>query len=1033
MSDSKDSHAYAQIEYTGYQPLCAADFPFREDEDLDHDVEKDVDPLTLTDNTKRSKSLLFCMIYFAVCFIVLLVWQVLVAKCVVSALCETNDSSSESSSIYLFQTYTFRVPSALVWIGLTVSSLVFTIASKWMFDLLRIGVGPVQLLELSMIMRRAISVVLIHQYFVMFVPLLITFILIGVGINWKTGACFILGGLFTALAGRFGVSVATRAQVRTAAQAHDDVKGPFKVAYRSGSIISAAVIGIAVLASSALYLLVSDVRALAGLAAGSTAVSLFMRISAGIFSRATNATANTLCENNSPGVQDAHDAPLIAAYAGSGLGAIMGSSCDAFASVVSAVAATAILGSSLPFFYRNSFAMCVFNHLYVDQVCGPFGYPQRLSYATYICNEDNLYLEYPSLRTWASNSAFVAVPFVLAVIGVLVSVVCTIYPLYGKYAHEYESQALCVIRGVRMTMRRNYIIGYVLFVAGSAALCFGLFGPHSEFQKNDGFGKNKVARMELDGSPKQCGSRYLNFSSNLEVNPVPIPQGGNLIMDYYRPLTVAGASIGNANTTAWRLFGCILIGVVLSSITTGISCDHFTSVTAAPTAKVSRTMQQTPLRAIAQVLGSGLVATAIPSVLVVATILSSYKLFGAYGTGIATLGFLCSGGSRTTVTMMSYLADSANNIASASRMRYWRRTFSEVLSLVASTTTASNIEFTNGASVLTACTIILAVVHQSGLIPSPRDLVGSPEFSPFVFFSNSQLVPLSDIVVIVSIIAGAMVPFALTGLLVMSAVQCTDEMTGEAQQYSASSTDHGTFFVQVSRLMLLESVSPVTISVFVPLVIGFGFGQRALIGLLLSLVSAGYVLGTFLTCAASSWKNAERHVEADLTPSEQLPRENARYMPRLIRGGRGRFSSEFVGALHECAGPGLQSLTKFSPSISLVLVTLMRPDESKGWVGGVIFAVVLVSLLAFTLVKNYWWTRRSDRLLARSAEDATTDAPRKQVSPFYVEGPMIDPTTVLPGSQVHDALRSIGSPTAPVSPKSLPGIFDEPLGSSDRV
>lgn len=1029
MVESGKADASVEVEYVGYQPVCAADYPFREDEPAEKDFEKGVDPALLTDKRKRSKSLVLCMIVFALCFLALFVWQVLVAKCVVRTLCETIDASSELSSVYIYKTVPFRVPSALVWIGLTAGSLALTIASKWMYDLLRIDVGPAKLLEMSMIMRKGSSVLLTQQYVTLLGPLLVVFILLGVGINWKTGCCFIIGALMSAAASHTGVSIATRGQVRTAAQAYDDVKSPFKRAYRSGSVISAAILGIAVAGTSALYLMFSDVRALAGLAAGSSASAMFMRMSTGIFSRATNKTASSLFESpEDEGVaRGPRDAPVIAAYVGSGMGSIIGVGSDMFSSLVSAVIATAILGSSLPFFYRDSFAMCVFNHLYIDQLCGPFGYPQELSYATYICRNENLYLEYPALKTWASNSAFVAVPFVLAVIGLLVSIICTTYPLYGKIADSYEGQAVCVIRGVRMTMRRNYMVGYLLFIIGSAALCFGLFGPKSEFQKYNGLGIDRdLLRMDLDGSDAQCVSKFLNESSSSAVNPEPVPQGGALILDHYRPITASGSSIGKASSTPWRLFGCILIGVALASIMTGISSDHFTSVPAAPTAKVLRALEDSSATAVVQVLGSGLMSTVAPSVLIITALISSYSLFGSYGTGITTLGFLCSGGSRITVAMMSHVADNSNNITSASKMGHWRRTFSEVLSLVGSSTSASSIEFANGSSVLTACTLLLALVHQSGILPSPRDLVGSPERAPSRFIGNPAVVPLSDIFVSMSVIVGTMIPFLVAGLLILGASRAADAMVLEAQQYRRTRIEYAAFFSKITSLALLESIIPVAISALIPLVIGFGFGQRALVGLLVSLVPSGYILGTFLSSTASSWNSAERHLAADLTPSEQPPQNGDRYMPRLLREGRGRFTNELVSAFRECAGPSLLSLIKLTTSVGLMTVTLMRPGSYKGWIGGIVLGVLVALAVVLTLLKRCLHAWKSPRMAREAEERAASEAPPKRVSPFYVEGTMIDPATVQPGSHVHEALLVMGNPTLPMPPRSLPGISDSP-------
>ncbi len=70
--------------------------------------------------------------------------------------------------------------------------------------------------------------------------------------------------------------------------------------------------------------------------------------------------------------------------------------------------------------------MCVFNHLHIDLRCGPFGYPESLSYAIYICRMDDLYLMYRCLHTGQSNSVFMALLYLLGCAGVVSSVLCTV-------------------------------------------------------------------------------------------------------------------------------------------------------------------------------------------------------------------------------------------------------------------------------------------------------------------------------------------------------------------------------------------------------------------------------------------------------------------------------------------------------------------------------------------------------------------------------------------------------------------------------
>ena len=150
-----------------------------------------------------------------------------------------------------------------------------------------------------------------------------------------------------------------------------------RMAFRSGSIAGLSIVSIALIGTSAAYLMFADIRSLAGFVAGASLTSLFLRVSGGVFTRATSKTASLMQpQGKSIANSSSKTSKRVATYIGSGVGTVFGLGPELFESFVAATIATAILGSTLPFFYRDSYAMCVYNHLEIDQYCGPFGYPE---------------------------------------------------------------------------------------------------------------------------------------------------------------------------------------------------------------------------------------------------------------------------------------------------------------------------------------------------------------------------------------------------------------------------------------------------------------------------------------------------------------------------------------------------------------------------------------------------------------------------------------------------------------------------------
>lgn len=74
--------------------------------------------------------------------------------------------------------------------------------------------------------------------------------------GWLTAACFLAGALFSTLAGYFGMSVATKANVRTAnAALGGNLPKALKVAFSGGAVMGLSVVGLGIIGVSLIFLL----------------------------------------------------------------------------------------------------------------------------------------------------------------------------------------------------------------------------------------------------------------------------------------------------------------------------------------------------------------------------------------------------------------------------------------------------------------------------------------------------------------------------------------------------------------------------------------------------------------------------------------------------------------------------------------------------------------------------------------------------------------------------------------------------------
>ena len=112
----------------------------------------------------------------------------------------------------------------------------------------KLDIGTDRMSEISGYIRVGAMAFLKREYKYMAVVIVVIFLVLGIFINWLTAVFFVLGALFSVLAGFFGMTVATKGNVRTANAARDgSMPKALKVAFRSGAVMGLSVVGLGIL------------------------------------------------------------------------------------------------------------------------------------------------------------------------------------------------------------------------------------------------------------------------------------------------------------------------------------------------------------------------------------------------------------------------------------------------------------------------------------------------------------------------------------------------------------------------------------------------------------------------------------------------------------------------------------------------------------------------------------------------------------------------------------------------------------------
>jgi len=248
-------------------------------------------------------------------------------------------------------------------LGAGVLGLVFAfIKSQWVN---RQDPGTERMQEIGAAVREGAMAFLSREYRVLAIFVVIIALLLGLAnkgdLRW-VALSFVVGALCSALAGFFGMRVATSANMRTTNGARTGLSKALNIAFSGGAVMGMCVVGLGIIGLSGLFILYINVfegggtldgikstilPVLAGFSLGASTIALFARVGGGIFTKAADVGAD-LVGKVEAGIpeDDPRNPATIADNVGDNVGDVAGMGADLFESYVGSIVGTMVLGAA---------------------------------------------------------------------------------------------------------------------------------------------------------------------------------------------------------------------------------------------------------------------------------------------------------------------------------------------------------------------------------------------------------------------------------------------------------------------------------------------------------------------------------------------------------------------------------------------------------------------------------------------------------------------------------------------------------------